>query len=76
MGVVLLARDTVLERQVALKVIGEEMRANEKVVELFFKEARALAALNHPSIVQVYDFGQMPALSGACSWRSQNARNR
>ncbi len=65
MGCVWRARDTVLERDVALKVIGDDLRTNEKMVELFFKEARALAALNHPSIVQVYDFGQMPALSGS-----------
>ncbi len=65
MGCVWRARDTVLERDVALKVIGEDLRTSEKMVELFFKEARALAALNHPSIVQVYDFGQMPALSGS-----------
>jgi serine/threonine-protein kinase len=57
MGVVYKARDAVLEREVALKLISDEVRSIPQVLELFMQEARALAALNHPNIVSVYDQG-------------------
>ena len=58
MGVVYEAYDTVLERSVALKVISQELKDRPDVVELFMREARSLAQLNHPNIVTVFDFGQ------------------
>jgi hypothetical protein len=61
MGVVFEAWDTVLERSVALKVISQELKNRPDVVELFMREARSLAQLNHPNIVTVYDFGQRGA---------------
>jgi serine/threonine protein kinase len=52
MGVVYLARDTVLDREVALKIVE---RPSEDV-----NEARILARLEHPGIVPVHDFGELP----------------
>ena len=61
MGVVYRARDTVLQRQVALKTIGGFALAapDLSVFERrFLNEARAAAALSHPHIVAVHDFGR------------------
>jgi len=57
MGEVYLARDPFLDRKVALKTIrsGSAFAGEDKA--RFEREARAMAALNHPSIVTVYDFG-------------------
>jgi len=54
MGIVYLARDTVLERQVAIKVLRPE-HATATAVERFLREARTLARLSHPHVVQVHD---------------------
>jgi serine/threonine-protein kinase len=58
MGVVHLARDTVLERDVAFKVLPEEVRNNPTSLRNFLREAKAAAKLNHPHIVTVYDAGK------------------
>src|SRR3712207_6067926 len=58
MARVFLARDNVLERDVALKILREQYADDEAFVERFRREARSAAALNHPSIVQVYDQGR------------------
>ncbi|MGH7496097.1 MAG: protein kinase domain-containing protein [bacterium] len=55
MGVVYRARDMVLERQVALKMIHREYTPNEISFQRFWVEARILARLEHPNIVQVHD---------------------
>lgn len=57
MGVVCKARQTKLERLVALKVLPQSLAADAAFAERFNREARALARLNHPNIVTVYDFG-------------------
>ena len=54
MGEVFLARDLRLERDVALKLIREEFAADGDRLVRFEREARAIAALNHPSIVTIY----------------------
>jgi len=58
MGVVYLARQVKLDRQVALKVLPSETSADPTFLERFNREARALAKLSHPNIVTVHDFGQ------------------
>ena len=56
MAEVYLARDTLLERDVALKFMKEE--EDEEAVERFRQEAKSAAALSHPNIVPIYDRGR------------------
>jgi len=63
MGVVYKARQKSLNRLVALKLLAPERVDDAGFAERFQKEAHALAALNHPHIVTVYDFGAVDALS-------------
>ncbi len=58
MGVVYLAHDSVLERDVAYKVLPEQLRENPNALRNFLREAKAAAQLNHPNIVTVYDAGE------------------
>ncbi len=58
MGIVYKARDTVLGRVVAYKILGENLRENETAVKYFLREARAAAALSHPNIVTIFDAGE------------------
>lgn len=51
------ARDSLLEREVALKLLRVEHAADPARVRLFREEARSAASLSHPSIVQVYELG-------------------
>jgi len=55
MGAVYRGWDTVLERPVALKKLAERLTGDEDCLSRFCREAKALARLTHPSIVQVYD---------------------
>jgi len=54
MGEVWLARDTKLDREVAIKVLAPEVAANPERLERFRREAKAVAALNHPNIVTIF----------------------
>ena len=58
MALVYLARDKVLERDVALKVLREHYADDEEFVERFRREAKNAASLNHPNVVQIYDQGR------------------
>ncbi len=51
------ARDLLLDRLVALKVLFSELSTNPTFVERFRREAQSAAALSHPNIVSVYDWG-------------------
>ena len=57
-GIVYRAEDTVLGRQVALKELLEDVAADPEQAERFKQEARALALLNHPNIMPIYDLLQ------------------
>lgn len=64
MGVVYKARQKSLNRLVALKLLAPERADDPQFAARFEKEAHALAALNHPNIVGVYDFGSVVQSSG------------
>jgi serine/threonine protein kinase len=59
MGAVYKARQPGLDRLVALKILPPRPGSDPGFAERFTREARALARLNHPNIVAVYDFGQV-----------------
>ncbi|MEL6108246.1 MAG: serine/threonine-protein kinase [Planctomycetota bacterium] len=60
MGAVYHARQTSLDRDVALKVIHKKVSSDAAFVERFAREAKTLAKLSHPNIVTIFDFGQSP----------------
>jgi tetratricopeptide (TPR) repeat protein len=57
MGIVHRAKDRVLGREVALKILNSHFKHDEKIVETFLREAKSLAALNHLHIVTIFDAG-------------------
>jgi serine/threonine protein kinase len=57
MGQVYRARDARLDRDVAIKVLREETATSPEFRDRFEREARAVAALNHPNVVGIYDYG-------------------
>jgi eukaryotic-like serine/threonine-protein kinase len=58
MGVVYLAHDEVLKRDVALKVLPEDMGSNEERRQRFLREARSAAGVTHPCIAAIYDVAE------------------
>lgn len=58
MGVVVAAYDTRLNRKVALKFMKPALATHDSAREMFLEEARAMAALDHPNIVRVYEVGE------------------
>src|ERR1039457_3450052 len=62
MGVVYKARQPRLNRFVALKILAREKEQDPRFAERFTREAQALARLNHPNIVTIYDFGEADGL--------------
>lgn len=58
MGTVYVARDERLDRRVALKILNANLLADGTLVERFRREARAVAALGHPNIANVFDYGE------------------
>jgi serine/threonine protein kinase len=58
MGEVYRARDTRLDREVAIKILPESFAADADRLRRFEQEARTLAKLNHPNIVAIFDVGQ------------------
>jgi serine/threonine protein kinase len=64
MGQVWEAVDTRLDRRVAIKVLKAEFSDDKEFLARFRNEARTTAALNHPGIAGVYDYGETPDKSG------------
>ena len=58
MGEVYRARDTRLSREVALKILPESFALDADRLRRFEQETQAVAALNHPNILAIYDVGQ------------------
>lgn len=58
MANVYLAYDTILDREVAVKVLRGDLASDEKFVHRFQREAKAASSLNHPNIVEMYDVGE------------------
>jgi eukaryotic-like serine/threonine-protein kinase len=58
MGEVYRARDTRLERDVAVKILPESFAGDGDRLRRFEQEARAVAALNHPNILAIHDIGE------------------
>jgi tetratricopeptide (TPR) repeat protein/TolB-like protein len=56
-GIVYLARDSVLDRDVALKLLAQSLSADGSAARRFAEEARAASALDHPNIARVYELG-------------------
>jgi serine/threonine protein kinase len=57
MGIVFRARDTKLERDVAVKVLPRNLAEDPEALGRFEREAKAVAALSHPNILAIHDFG-------------------
>ncbi|HLL79583.1 MAG TPA: WD40 repeat domain-containing serine/threonine protein kinase [Ktedonobacteraceae bacterium] len=64
MGEVWLGEDPRLHRQVAIKTLPVHNQGDQEFLQRFEREARAAAALNHPHILPVHDFGEQPLANG------------
>ncbi|HXM77106.1 MAG TPA: protein kinase, partial [Thermoanaerobaculia bacterium] len=62
MGEVYRARDTRLDRDVAVKVLPESLVADPQALARFEREAKSVAAISHPNILAIHDFGRDGAI--------------
>ncbi len=58
MGAVYLAFDPLIEREVAIKVLSQEVDASSVALQRFLQEARSIGRLNHPNVVSIFDIDQ------------------
>ena len=58
MGEVYRARHSRLDRDVAIKVLSDRLAADAQALSRFEREAKAVAALSHPNILAIHDFGE------------------
>ncbi|MGH9854367.1 MAG: serine/threonine-protein kinase, partial [Blastocatellia bacterium] len=68
MGEVWRARDTRLNREVAIKLLPAEFAKDADRLKRFEQEARATSALNHPNILTIHDIGVAPAENGGAPY--------
>src|ERR1700675_1731571 len=62
MGEVYRARDTRLDRTVAIKILPAHLTDNTEAKQRFDREARAISSLNHPNICTLYDIGHQDGM--------------
>jgi hypothetical protein len=74
MGVVYRARDTRLNRDVAIKILPAAFASDSDRAARFTREAQVLAALNHPHIAQIYGVEEAPASRGPSSSERASAK--
>ena len=65
MGQVYRARDRKLDREVAIKVLPDNLQNDPEARGRFEREARAVAALSHPNIMAIHDFGETDGVAYA-----------
>ena len=65
MGEVYRAKDAKLDRDVAVKVLPESVAANADMLARFEREAKAVAALSHPNILAIFDYGSQDGVAYA-----------
>lgn len=58
MATVYLARDHILDRWVAIKVMNQSLRNNDEFIRRFIREAKAAGSLSHPNVVNIFDIGR------------------
>ena len=63
MGEVYLAKDSRLERTVALKVLSPDISADKRRMQRFRQEAKVASSLNQPNILTIYEFGEIEGLT-------------
>jgi ABC-type branched-subunit amino acid transport system substrate-binding protein/tRNA A-37 threonylcarbamoyl transferase component Bud32 len=63
MGVVLKARDPLIERDVAVKVLAEHLAANASALARFLAEAKSAGKINHPNVVAIYEICPQEAMT-------------
>ncbi len=72
-GTVYLCRHTLIERDVAVKVLHDEQAMDSDQVARFFQEAKAAAEIGHPNIIMIIDFGTIEASGGARTYLMMEA---